>query len=72
MSYKIKIFQEGTLDMTHSEDFEKLTKKNLHSHLLKGEADIRAGRIKECNAKLLDKMTQDVIDAEKPPKTHKY
>tara|TARA_B100001179_G_C18536068_1_gene379375 strand:- start:497 stop:655 length:159 start_codon:yes stop_codon:yes gene_type:complete len=46
--------------------------KSLHSHLLEGEADIRAGRIKECNAKLLDKMTQDVIDAEKPPKTHKY
>ena len=58
--------------MTHSEDFEKLTKKNLHSHLLEGEADIRAGRIKKYKAEILDRMTQDVIDAEKPPKTHKY
>jgi hypothetical protein len=58
--------------MTHSKDFEKPTKISLQTHLSEGEADIRAGRIKECNAELLDKMTQDVINAEKPPKTLKY
>lgn len=36
MSYKIKIFQEGTLDMTHSEDFEKLTKKPSQPFIRRG------------------------------------
>ena len=48
--------------MTHSEDFEKPTKKSLESHLLEGEADLRVGHIKKCNVELLNKMTQDVIN----------
>ena len=51
--------------MTHLENFEKLTKKNLHSHLLEGEVDIRAGRIKKYKAEILDRMTQDVIERQK-------
>lgn len=43
------------LMLISADEYQRLTK------ILEGEADIEAGRVKECSSDMLDQITQEVI-----------
>ena len=54
-------FQEDIEDRENIEGFTTSQRILLNSKILEGEADIEVGRVKECNADMLNQITEEVI-----------
>lgn len=63
--------KQGDLVLLSADEYQRLTRisegfttsqrKLLNSKILEGEADIEAGRVKECSTDTLDQITEEVI-----------